>query len=340
MALPKVLMVAEKPSIALSIATALSHGQMSTRRGSTDVHEFDGRFLGAHARFKVTSVIGHVFSVDFHGKYQDWATTDPLDLFQAQIIKTESNPKAHICKHLKQEARGCHYLVLWLDCDREGENICFEGQKSIHHLDGSMAEYLGRVQGLLHDFNELLPPAATTAKELEQRRSFFMLLALYGLPPEYSSVRDQILGSPTIPTLDTAWSTLLRVPAKPSSDGGVPPTPVDSSALVFQGGNRAPGGDRGHFQKTGKPRPKCDHCHKLGHTIDRCYALHGRPSPRTAHVAQTAPPPQAATPTDSATSPAIFNDFIKWYEERQAASSTASVAHTGPEFETDDWHRM
>ncbi|CAK8567137.1 unnamed protein product [Lathyrus sativus] len=126
MALPKVLMVAEKPSIALSIATALSHGQMSTRRGSTEVHEFDGRFLGAPARFKVTSVIGHVFSVDFHGKYQDWATTDPLDLFQAQVIKTESNPKAHICKHLKQEARGCHYLVLWLDCDREGENICFE----------------------------------------------------------------------------------------------------------------------------------------------------------------------------------------------------------------------
>jgi hypothetical protein len=35
--------------------------QMSTRRGSTDVHEFDGIFHGFHARFKVTSVIGHVF---------------------------------------------------------------------------------------------------------------------------------------------------------------------------------------------------------------------------------------------------------------------------------------
>lgn len=35
--------------------------QMSTRRGSTDVHEFDGLFLGFRARFKVTSVIGHVF---------------------------------------------------------------------------------------------------------------------------------------------------------------------------------------------------------------------------------------------------------------------------------------
>ncbi|CAI0397667.1 unnamed protein product, partial [Linum tenue] len=126
MAPPGVLMVAEKPSIASSIASVLSRGKMSTRKGSTEVHEFDGTFLGFPAYYKVTSVIGHVFSVDFPEKYQNWSATDPLDLFQAPVRKAESNPKAHIRRHLSQEARGCTHLVLWLDCDREGENICFE----------------------------------------------------------------------------------------------------------------------------------------------------------------------------------------------------------------------
>nr|GLL41464.1 DNA topoisomerase 3-beta isoform X1 [Ipomoea trifida] len=93
---PKVLMVAEKPSIALSIASVLSGGQMSTRRGSTDVHEFDGMFLGSRAQFRVTSVIGHVFSVDFPASYQDWASTEPLSLFQAPIRKAETNPKIFV----------------------------------------------------------------------------------------------------------------------------------------------------------------------------------------------------------------------------------------------------
>lgn len=95
---------------------------------SADVHEWSGSFEGRPARIKCTSVVGHVFSIDFPKEFNDWTRTDPTQLFAAKTVRNEANPKAHVVKHLSTEARGCEYLVLWLDCDREGENICFEAR--------------------------------------------------------------------------------------------------------------------------------------------------------------------------------------------------------------------
>ena len=123
-----VLCVAEKPSLAQSIAIFLAGGKgnLRTRKSFQDVHEFEADFLGKRASYRVTSVIGHVYSLDFKlPRHKSW-DVDPSELFEAPTERTEANPKAHIAKHLRQEAKGCQYLLLWLDCDREGENICFE----------------------------------------------------------------------------------------------------------------------------------------------------------------------------------------------------------------------
>jgi len=61
-------------------------------------------------------------------------------------------------------------------------------------LDDSMIEYLDKVHGLLHDFNEKLPLASTPEQE-SKCQTFFMMMALYGLHEKYSVVHDQILGS-------------------------------------------------------------------------------------------------------------------------------------------------
>lgn len=122
---PLVVCVAEKPSLALSIASFLSDGKHVTRRGTLDVHEFARRHDGVLCDFRVTAVTGHVLSIDFPARFQSW-DVDPASLFDAPVVKTEASRGSRVVEHLEREARGAARLILWLDCDREGENICFE----------------------------------------------------------------------------------------------------------------------------------------------------------------------------------------------------------------------
>lgn len=118
-----VLCVAEKPSLAAAISTFLSKGEFTTRKGETDVHEFSRHFNGKTARFRVTSVKGHMYNLDFEQSYQSW-DRPPRELFNAGTVKAPTS--GAVCGHIRKEASGCSHLVLFLDCDREGENICFE----------------------------------------------------------------------------------------------------------------------------------------------------------------------------------------------------------------------
>lgn len=60
------------------------------------MHEWRGSFRGEAAVFKMTSVIGHVYSLDFPPAYQSWDRVDPLELFDAATVRNEANPKAQV----------------------------------------------------------------------------------------------------------------------------------------------------------------------------------------------------------------------------------------------------
>ena len=97
-------MVAEKPSLAQSLAAILSNGNYTTRKsGACPVHEYSGTFRGQRAQFKFTSVCGHVFAVDFEAKFKNWDKSEPLELYDAKIVRMEANPKMNIPKFLQRE---------------------------------------------------------------------------------------------------------------------------------------------------------------------------------------------------------------------------------------------
>ena len=52
-------------------------------------------------------------------------------MFGCPTEKKEATAKLRMPAFLNSEAKGCDYIVLWLDCDKEGENICFEVLDSV-----------------------------------------------------------------------------------------------------------------------------------------------------------------------------------------------------------------
>lgn len=131
----RVLNVAEKPSVAKELAGILGQGRASSRRGAATynpIWEFDGTLDNAPCHMLITSVLGHLMEMEFEEQYRKWHGCDIGALFDAPINmmtrKDEggSSNNEGVRRNLEQTVRGCTELILWLDCDREGEAIGFE----------------------------------------------------------------------------------------------------------------------------------------------------------------------------------------------------------------------
>ncbi|RVW36762.1 Retrovirus-related Pol polyprotein from transposon RE1 [Vitis vinifera] len=181
---------------------------------------------------------------------------------------------------------------------------------AIVHLsqqDLDLSTYIGQIASLKEQFLTVMPLTPDVGAQQTQLDKFFMVLTLIGLRPDLEPIRDQILGSSSVPSLDDVFARLLRI----SSTQTLPSDSAsDSSVLVSQTTSRGGrSGTRGRGQ-----RPHCTYCNKLGHTRDRCYQLHGRP-PRTAHMAQSSDSPLPQPPSSSAS--------------QTSQASIASVAQPG-----------
>ncbi|XP_059047118.1 DNA topoisomerase 3-alpha isoform X1 [Achroia grisella] len=125
----KYLNVAEKNDAAKNIALHLSRGTSRRREGLSQfnkIYEFETDVMGQKSQMVMTSVSGHLLGLEFVGSYKNWQSCDPLALFDAPVFKYCPENYDKIKQTLEREVRSCQGLIIWTDCDREGENIGFE----------------------------------------------------------------------------------------------------------------------------------------------------------------------------------------------------------------------
>ena len=169
----KVLNVAEKNDAAKNIANIMSGGRANRREGFSHfnkIYEFDYMVQGQQAEMVMTSLSGHLLNMEFAPQYRKWYSCNPVALFDAPLAKGvgEGNNSALIKKTLQREVRGAKLLIIWTDCDREGENIGME-------VVTVCREVLPGVRILRAKFSEITRPsiesAMATLGQLDERVS-------------------------------------------------------------------------------------------------------------------------------------------------------------------------
>ena len=152
-----ILNVAEKPSVARSLAEVFARTPGAVDRRAPPAPGAAQAFACHNVRFPsvlrqggdgppgpdvahtmiTTSVRGHLASQDFGPRY-GWQQCPPVALFDAPIETTYREDMEPLRMMLKGRAQACGALILWLDCDREGEaiadevrTVCLEGNRSL-----------------------------------------------------------------------------------------------------------------------------------------------------------------------------------------------------------------
>ncbi|KAK4357599.1 hypothetical protein RND71_023209 [Anisodus tanguticus] len=182
----RVLNVAEKPSVAKAVSGILSKNQpggMRVRDGRSrynKIFEFNYTIRNQPCQMFFTSVTGHLMELEFDDRYRKWHSCDPVDLYNAPVRKYVPEDKLDIKRTLEAEARSCQWIILWLDCDREGENIAFEVlevcRQANHNLNVWRARFSALIDREIHQSvqtlvqpNQLFSDAVDVRQEIDLR---------------------------------------------------------------------------------------------------------------------------------------------------------------------------
>ena len=138
--------------------------------------QFPFNLGGQQVNMIFSSVAGHLLELEFTSPYNTWRGCRPAELYNAPVAKQVSKGEGEkIKRNLQQLARRADWLILWLDCDREGENIAFEVIQVCQEVKANLVIKRARFSALIsrdimHAINNLVPPNANEAAAVDARQ--------------------------------------------------------------------------------------------------------------------------------------------------------------------------
>ena len=108
---------------------------------------------------------------------------------------------------------------------------------------------------------------------IEYQQQDYIIKFLIGLNDSFSHIRSQILLQDPLPSINKVFSLILQEERQRDVFSSIPSS-VESAAFLSRSFSTQQGGNKQIFNKS---RPTCSRCGILGHTIDKCYQLHGYP---------------------------------------------------------------
>ncbi|KAF3772929.1 hypothetical protein EJ110_NYTH51685 [Nymphaea thermarum] len=230
------------------------------------------------------------------GKYGTWFKDNSLVM--VWIVGTLSQDIANEVLH-KESAKDMWDSLAATYSQAINETRIMQLHHDIHQMrqDGRpLHTYYSSLKSMFERLNSYFP-----ACKCEQQKAYSDMLMvevfLSGLDSVYESAKNQMLTSPSIPPIDEAYSRLSRIPIPATA---VPDTTSAMLATRGRGGSFFARGRGGRGRGTPTPRPVCQFCHRIGHTVDKCWQKHGRPAfaNQTASTESSEPPKaQHTTPS-------------------------------------------
>jgi DNA topoisomerase-3 len=92
-----------------------------------------------------TSVRGHLASIDFGPEY-GWSRCDPISLFEAPLETQYKDDMQPLYNMLLRLAKNAQAVILWLDCDREGEAIADEVKTVLIESNPRLQQHIYRAR--------------------------------------------------------------------------------------------------------------------------------------------------------------------------------------------------